>query len=54
MNKLVAYIKANGTKAFEKDGKLFAENVYTMNGEVYSELEEIEPTIKAVRIWLGY
>jgi hypothetical protein len=55
---LLAYIAEHGFIAFYRTGKLLALNVYTKreNGKVVTceEFEEIEPTLAAVRAWLGY
>lgn len=56
---LIEYLGAHGHDAHELEGRLFATSVYSQRNprgviESYSELEEIEPTVHAVREWLGY
>lgn len=52
---LVAYIAKHSIAAhLGRDGKIVAEAVYCKDGVAFSEIETIEPTLSAVRDWLGY
>lgn len=52
---LVAYIEQHSITAHVgRDGKIVAEAVYCKDGVAFSEMETVEPTIQAVRNWLGY
>lgn len=52
---LVAYIEQHSIKAsVGGDGKIVAEAVYCKDGVAFSEMETVEPTLQAVRNWLGY
>lgn len=52
---LVAYIAKHSINAHVgRDGKIVAEAVYCKDGVAFSEVETIEPTLQAVRDWLGY
>ena len=52
---LVAYIAKHSIDAhIDHEGKIVAEAVYCKDGVAFSELETIEPTLQAIRDWLGY
>lgn len=52
---LAAYIEQHSINAHVgRDGKIVAEAVYCKDGVSFSEMETVEPTIQAVRNWLGY
>jgi hypothetical protein len=52
---LVALIAKHSINArVSRDGKIIAEAVYCKDGVAFSEIETIEPTLQAVRDWLGY
>lgn len=54
-NQLVAYIAKHSISAsIGRDGKIVAEAVYCKDGVAFSEFETVEPTLEAVRNWLGY
>ncbi len=48
------YIIAHGIEAHELNGHLFAHNWSAKDGERFMEVVELEPTVSAVREWLGY
>lgn len=53
--KLVAFIKSHGNDAFLSEGAITASVVVKYpNGEVRTEWERVQPTLQAVRDWLGY
>lgn len=54
VNRVVAFIKDHGVGCFVRDGQIFAEDVYTLNGEIQSEWKVIEPTVAAAREFLNY
>ena len=55
MTKLIAFIAAHGQHAIEQDGQLMAvDHRYSAAEGSTFEWIRLEPTIRAVREWLGY
>lgn len=54
IEQLVTYIKNHGVEAWSANGKLFAVDRGSLNGQPVEAVVEIEPTSRAVREWLGY
>lgn len=54
MKQLLAILKAHGVNAHAQGGKIAAESIYTKDGATHSQWETVEPTVYAVRCWLGY
>lgn len=55
VNKLVAFIRSHDMRAWAENGKLFAiSEWYDSRGEYGENVEEIKPTLSAVRDWLNY
>jgi len=51
---LAAYIRLHGIRAWVADGRLYAEDRYTLDHVFHIDVVELTPTMSAVRAWLGY
>jgi hypothetical protein len=54
ITRVAAFIKGHGVGCFVKDGTIYAEDVYTLKGEIHSEWKTIKPSITAAKEFLNY
>ena len=54
IHQLKRYLQQHGVEAKVTDGKLMAIDESALNGELITETVELEPSMEAVRTWLGY
>lgn len=54
VEKLAAFITEHGFRAEVRNGQLFGEMAYSSTAGLSHEWEPVEPTLAAVREWLGY
>lgn len=54
INRLLSYIRLHGMNCQYGEGVILVEAVFSSENGTYTEIEEIEPNMQAVRNWLGY
>lgn len=54
LTRVAAFIKDHGVGCFIREGKLYVEDVYTLNCEIHSNWKTITPSISAAKEFLNY
>lgn len=54
LNQLCAFIREHNFRCYPENGKIRAEMLYSSSDGSFTQWETIEPTLSAVRDWLGY
>lgn len=54
LHQMRRYLEQHGVEARVADGKLIATDEASLNGELVSQTVELEPSMAAVRAFLGY
>ena len=54
VQRLVAFIKDHGVSCYTEGLTIFAESVYTLNGDTHAEYVHVPSNMQAVREFLNY
>lgn len=51
---LLSYVQNHNMNAWIENGEIYANAVYTKDGQVFTRVEKVGSTLLEVRNWLGY
>jgi hypothetical protein len=54
LTRFISFIKDHGIDCYVRDGLIYAEDCYTLNGEAFSSWVVVPPHLADVREFLGY